>query len=98
MPNEMTQVGSRTSDTDPVEAVAAARGRLRRVLGSWASDLLELRRLGLDRPGYRPMACLNDSTAGARASHAPDEHRDTNDTPTDTASDTTTDTTCEDAR
>lgn len=33
---------------------ATARQLFQRVLGSWASDLLELRRRGLDRPGYRP--------------------------------------------
>lgn len=34
-------------------AVAAARVKYRRVLSSWAQDLLALRRRGLDRPGFR---------------------------------------------
>lgn len=33
-----------------------ARGRFRRVLSHWASDLIELRARGLDRPGRRAFA------------------------------------------
>jgi len=36
--------------------VAEAKRLYRRVLASWANDALELRRLGLDRPGYRTMS------------------------------------------
>jgi hypothetical protein len=38
---------------DEHPAVAAARAKYRRVLASWAQDLLGLRRRGLDRPGFR---------------------------------------------
>lgn len=34
-------------------AEASARGMYQRVLSSWASDLLILRRQGLDQPGWR---------------------------------------------
>lgn len=42
------------------ETMALAREKFHRVLGSWASDLLELRRLGLDRPGFRPLATASN--------------------------------------
>lgn len=43
--------GQAAKDEHP--AVAAARAKYRRVLASWAQDLMGLRRRGLDRPGFR---------------------------------------------
>ncbi len=38
---------------EPAEAIAEARRMFRAVLAPWASDLLELRRRGLDHPCFR---------------------------------------------
>jgi hypothetical protein len=36
------------------------RAMYRRVLGAWVSDMLELRRRGLDEPAYRAAAALDE--------------------------------------
>lgn len=38
---------------EPWQTPSTARAMFQRVLASWAGDLLELRRRGLDRPGRR---------------------------------------------
>ena len=47
-------------DADSLDELAVARSRARfeRVLVSWASDLLHLRRQGLTTPGWRE--CVDD--------------------------------------
>lgn len=56
------------------EALDTARAMYRRVLASWASDLLELRRRGLDTPGPRRASTWCGPSAGLGTSLAHD-HR-----------------------
>jgi hypothetical protein len=44
---------SAASDEDALIAQRAAREAFGRVLSTWASDILEIRRLGLDRAEWR---------------------------------------------
>jgi hypothetical protein len=43
----------RTAGPGPTDPRSEARAMFGRVLRSWAADLLDLRRRGLDRPSYR---------------------------------------------
>ena len=53
-PLEAVMSSSEDSKIEPVTiAEATARAMYQRVLSSWASDLLVLRRQGLDQPGWR---------------------------------------------
>jgi hypothetical protein len=68
-------------EAQPSDAVAEAQRMFRAVLAPWVSDLLELRRRGLDRPGFRrahhptlrPVATSAASSAagGPRSAGAP---------------------------
>lgn len=53
------------ADEDP--AVERAQAMFNRVLASWASDLLHLRRQGLTAPGWRVRVEQDDETTWRRA-------------------------------
>lgn len=56
---------SAAEDEDP--AVERAQAMFNRVLASWASDLLHLRRQGLTAPGWRVRVDQDDGTTWRRA-------------------------------
>jgi hypothetical protein len=73
-----------TPATPGPEALEHARRMFRAVLAPWASDLLELRRRGLDRPSFRRAVGPALRPAGAPMSSASRERRGSVPTATNT--------------
>ncbi|MCP4836696.1 MAG: hypothetical protein GY895_18245 [Phycisphaera sp.] len=60
-----TALNAPLAHQDP--AVERAQAMFNRVLASWASDLLHLRRQGLTAPGWRERVVHDDETTWRRA-------------------------------
>jgi hypothetical protein len=65
----MDTFSSNVGDSDSLDelAVVRAKAMFNRVLGSWASDLLHLRRQGLSTPGWRECVEGDDGPIWRRA-------------------------------
>ena len=65
----MDTFSSTVGDSDSLDelAVVRAKAMFNRVLGSWASDLLHLRRQGLSTPGWRECVEGDDGPIWRRA-------------------------------